>query len=196
MMQGPELRRRIHSSHASRSIEEASKVMSSTPAATADRHDSSFLRAIASPRTRRGALLLCVLPLALAGCGESSSEKAAKNVCSATKEINAQLQKLQSLPISTSFPSEAKTSVEAITSSIKKIDESAPNLESARKTEIDAANKAFQQEIALITKDVISASSSSNLSAGLKSAEPQIKASLNKLATNYKKAYEELKCSS
>jgi uncharacterized protein YicC (UPF0701 family) len=171
-------------------------VSSTTPAATADRRPSKFRQAMVSSRTRRGAVLLCVLPLALAGCGESSSEKAAKNVCSATQEINTQLQKLQSLPISTSFPTEAKTSVEAITSSIKKIDESAPNLDSARKQEIEAANKAFQQEIAAITKDVISASTSSNLGSALKSAEPQIKASLNRLASNYKKAFEELKCSS
>jgi hypothetical protein len=151
---------------------------------------------MASARTRRGAVLLCVLPLALAGCGESTSEKAAKSVCSSTKEITTQLQKLESLQISTNFPSEAKTSVEAIGSSIKKIKESAPNLDSARRQEIEAANSAFEHEIAKITTDVISASTSSNLSAALKSAEPQIKASLTTLANSYKKAYEELKCSS
>ena len=168
---------------------------STTPAATADRRVSKFRQAIVSARARRGAVLLCVLPLALAGCGESTSEKAAKNVCSATKEINTQLLKLESLPISTSFPNEAKSSVEAITASIKKIRESAPNLESSRKQEVEAANSAFQREIATITKDVVVAGTSSNLGSALKSAEPQIKSSLNRLATSYKKAYEELKCS-
>lgn len=169
---------------------------STTPAATTDHRVSRFRQAMVSARTRRGVVLLCVLPLALAGCGESTSEKAAKNVCSATKEINTQLLKLESLPISTSFPTEAKTSVEAITASIKKIRESTPNLDSARKQEVEAANSAFGREIATITKDVVAASTSSNLGSALKSAEPQIKSSLNGLATSYKKAFEELKCSS
>ena len=139
--------------------------------------------------------VLVVGSLGLAGCGESSSEKATKSVCSATSEISTQLKKLETLPISSSFPTEAKASVEAIDKSIAKIDESAPNLEPARKQEIDAANKAFESEIAAITKTVASASKSSNLEAALKSAEPQIKASLMKLTADYKKAFEALKCS-
>jgi hypothetical protein len=144
---------------------------------------------------RGAAVTLCVLSLGLAGCGESSAEKAAKTVCSATAEINTQLEKLKTLPISSSFPTEAKTSVEAIGSSIKKIDEAAPNLEGTHKQEFEAANKAFQSEIVTITRSVIGATTSSNLNAALKSAEPQIKASLDTLATNYKHAFESLKCS-
>jgi uncharacterized protein YicC (UPF0701 family) len=139
--------------------------------------------------------VLLIGSLGLAGCGESSAEKATKQVCSATSEISTQLKKLETLPVSSSFPTEAKASVEAIDKSIKKIDEAAPNLPTARKEEIDAANTAFKTEIAAITKSVASASKSSNLEAALKSAEPQIKASLSRLATDYKKAFEALKCS-
>src|SRR5262249_17612737 len=99
----------------------------------------------------------------LAGCGESSSEKATKQVCSPKSEIKTHLKKLETLPISSSFPTEAKASVEAIDKSIKKIEEAAPNLPSARKEEINAADKAFQTEIATITKDVVTASKSTNL---------------------------------
>jgi hypothetical protein len=144
---------------------------------------------------RGAAVTLCILSLGLAGCGESSAEKAAKTVCTETAEINTQLEKLKTLPISSSFPSEAKGSVEAIGNSIKKIDEAAPNLDTARKQEIEAANTAFQSEIVTITKSVVSATTSSNLNAALKSAEPQIKASLDKLATDYKHVFEALKCS-
>jgi hypothetical protein len=133
--------------------------------------------------------------LLLAGCGESSEEKATKQICSATTEINKQLQKLQTLPLSSSFVTEAKAAVEAIDTSIKKIDEAAPNVPSARKEELDAAKRAFQSEIAKITKDVATASQSTNVEAALKSAEPQVKAALSGLATDYKKAFEALKCS-
>jgi hypothetical protein len=137
---------------------------------------------------------LLIGALGLAACGESSEEKADKQVCSSVSEISTQLKKLETLPISSSFPAEAKTSVEAINKSIGKIKESAPKLSTARKEEINAANSAFQTEIATITSSVISATKSSNLEAALKTAGPQIKAALNKLSSDYKKAFEALKC--
>jgi len=138
---------------------------------------------------------LLVGALGLTACGESSGEKATKQVCSATSEISAQIKKLETLPISSSFPTEAKASVEAIDKSIKQINEAAPNLPTASKEEINAADKAFETEIAVISTSVASASKSSNLEAALKSAEPKIKASLSKLGADYKKAFEALKCS-
>lgn len=140
-------------------------------------------------------LALFIPAFGLAACGESSSEKATKEVCSATSEISTQIKKLETLPISTSFAIEAKASVETIGKSIKKIEEAAPNLPTAQKEEINAADKTFETEIGAISKDVLSATKSSNLEAALKSAEPQIKASLSKLASDYKKAFEALKCS-
>jgi hypothetical protein len=131
----------------------------------------------------------------LAACGESSEEKAAKQVCSSVKEISTQLKKLETLPISSSFPTEAKSSVEAIDKSVSKIKESSPKLETARQEEINAANRAFQTEIATITASVISATKSANLGAALKTAEPQIKSALSTLSSDYKKAFEALKCS-
>ena len=125
----------------------------------------------------------------------SKSHPYGKQVCSATSEISTQIKKLETLPISSSFPTEAKASVEAIDKSITKIKEAEPNLSTATQEELNAADKAFEAEIATITKDVVSASKSSNLEAALKSAEPQIKASLSKLSSDYKKAFEALKCS-
>jgi hypothetical protein len=148
-------------------------------------------------RTKRAAVAttLLIATLGLAACGESSSEKVTKQVCSATKEIQTQIKKLETLPISSSFPTEVKASVEAIDKSVKKIEEAAPNLPASSKEEINAANKAFEVEAATITKNVAAASQSSNVEAAVKSAEPKIKASLSKLSSAYKKAFEALKCS-
>jgi hypothetical protein len=132
--------------------------------------------------------------MGLTACGESSSEKATKQVCSAVSEISTQIKTLETLPISASFPVEAKTSVEAINKSIAKIKEAEPNLPTARQEEINTANKAFGTEIAVITRDVVVATKSSNLEAALKSVEPQIRASLGKLSSDYQKAFEALKC--
>jgi hypothetical protein len=131
----------------------------------------------------------------LLACGESSEEKAAKQVCSAVTEINTQLKRLETLPITLNFPTEAKSSVEAIDKSINKIKEAEPKLEAARREEIDAADKAFETELAKITADVVSATKSSNLETALKAAQPEVKASLTKVTNAYKKAFEALKCS-
>ncbi len=133
--------------------------------------------------------------LSLAACGESSEEKATKQTCSAVKEINTQIAKLASLPISSSFPTEAKASVSAIDKSLGEIKSAAPNLEPARTQEVEAANKSFAVELAGLTKSVASAGQTSSTEAALKSAEPQIQAALTKLAAQYKAVYTELKCS-
>lgn len=153
---------------------------------------------IVSERTAfRAGALATVLALALlvAGCGESSEEKATKQVCSATSEITAQLRKLEALAISSSFPAELKAGTESISSSVKKIKEAAPNLPAARKAEVEAANRTFGLEIAKITGAAVSAAKSSSSEAAIKSAEAEVKSSLSGLSASYKRAFQELKCS-
>jgi hypothetical protein len=140
-----------------------------------------------------GIAALSVIALGLAACGESSEEKAKKQVCAATSEINKQVQKLETLPISSSFVTEVKTSGEAIDKSVGEIKKAAPNLPAARNEEFDAATRTFQNELASLIATTVSSSTSGE--AALKRAEPKIKASLNTLANDYKKAFEALKCS-
>jgi hypothetical protein len=150
------------------------------------------IRALGSPA-------LCVIlsgcALGLVACGESSEEKAAKQVCSATSEISSQVEKLKALPISLSFVGEAQKSAEAINKSVAKIKDAEPNLSAQHREEVDAANRTLASELATITTAVISATKSSgNLQTAVKSAETQIKTSLDRLSANYKKAFEGLKC--
>jgi hypothetical protein len=140
-----------------------------------------------------GIAALSVVVLGLAACGESSEEKATKQVCAATSDIKAQVKKLQTLPISSSFLTEVKTSSEAIDKSVGEVKSAAPNLATANKEEFDAATRTFQIELAALLATTVKSSASGE--AALKSAEPQIKASLSKLETSYKKAFEALKCS-
>ena len=137
--------------------------------------------------------VLSVLALGLAACGESSEEKATKQVCAATSEISKQIQKLQTLPISSSLPAEIKTSAEAIDKSVGEIESAAPNLETARKEEFNTATNAFKLELASLIATTVS--SAARGEAALTSAAPKIKASLSTLAGDYKKAFQALKCS-
>ena len=140
------------------------------------------------------ALLLSAL--GLTACGESSEEKARAQVCSASSEISRQLTKLEGLPIDSSFPTEARTSLEAIDMSLAEVKKAAPNLEAARKAEVEVATKAFETEVATITVSVAStAIKSGNTEAALRAAGPQIKTAEAQLTADYKKAFEALKCS-
>ena len=136
---------------------------------------------------------LSVVVLGLVACGESSEEKATKQVCAATNEISTQIKKLENAPISSSFVTEVKTSAEAIDTSVGEIKSAAPNLPTANKEEFEAATKTFQLELASLTATAVKSAVGGE--AALKSAEPQIKASLSKLGTDYKKAFEALRCS-
>jgi hypothetical protein len=136
---------------------------------------------------------LSIIALSFAACGESSGEKARKQVCAATSAISTEVQKLQTLPISSSLPAEVKSGAETIGKSLSEIKSAAPNLETARKEEFQAATKTFQLELATLLATTVSSAASGE--AALKSAEPKIKASLNKLGTDYKQAFAALECS-
>jgi hypothetical protein len=137
--------------------------------------------------------VLSTMVLGLAACGESSEEKATKQVCAATSEISKQIQKLQALPISSSLPTEIKTSAQAIDKSIGEIESAAPNLETARKEEFDTATSAFKLELAALVATTVA--SAARGEAALAGAGPKIKASLSALAGDYRKAFQALKCS-
>jgi hypothetical protein len=147
----------------------------------------------------RWAAFIAVIPVAalvLAGCGESAEEKATAQVCSSTKEIRAQLSKLSELSISSKAPEEIKDAAAVIQKEAGKVKESAPNLPSARKSEVESAQKALQSElIAAATALASSVKSSGDAQAVLKQSEPQVKAAVAGLAGSYRQAFEALKCS-
>lgn len=147
----------------------------------------------------RPASLVVVIPLAamaLAGCGESAEEKATAQVCSSTKEIRAQLSKLSDLSLSSKALEEIKDAAGVMKQEVGKIKESAPNLPSARKGEVEAAQKVLQTElIAAVATLASTVKSSGDAEAVLKQSEPQVKAAVAGLAASYKHAYEALKCS-
>lgn len=147
---------------------------------------------------RRLAVLAAILPvpIGLAACGESSEEKATAQVCSSTKEIQAQLSKLSSLSISSKAPEEIKDAAAVMGKEAGKIKESTANLPAASKAPVETAQKALQAELAGLAKiGVSTAKSSGNIEAVLKQSEPEVKTAVAGLAASYKQAYESLKCS-
>ena len=141
------------------------------------------------------AATLAMSAAGLVACGESSQEKAKAEVCSARKSISEQVTKLQGLTISTNTLTEAKAGFETIGKELTKIKNAQPNLEPARKEQVEAATKTFQAQISSLAAGIASSLGSGSLSSALTNAEPQLKAALTQLGTDYKSALEPINCS-
>jgi hypothetical protein len=131
-------------------------------------------------------LLLGVL--VLAGCGESSQEKATAQVCQARSDISKQVTMLSELTISTSVLSQGKAGLDAIGKDLTKIKEAQPNLEPARKEQIQAATSTFQTQVTSILTGLVSNPSLGN-------AEKQLKSSLTQFAASFAQALAPINCS-
>lgn len=126
--------------------------------------------------------------LVLAGCGESSQEKATAQVCAARSDISKQAKMLSELTVSTNLLSEGKTGLEAIGKDLTKIKEAQPNLAPARKEQIQAATDTFQTQVQSIVTGLVTNPSLSN-------AEKQIKSSLKQFASSFEAALAPVNCS-
>jgi len=138
---------------------------------------------------RTSALLALLLAgLVLAGCGESSEEKAKAQVCSAKSDISKQVTMLGELTLSTSILTQAKDGLEAIGSDLTKIKDAQPNLEPARKQQVEAATHTFESQVTSIISGFVTNPSLSN-------AEKQLKSSLTQYAKSFEKVLEPINCS-
>jgi hypothetical protein len=129
-----------------------------------------------------------VAVLVLAGCGESSQEKAKAQVCSARSDIQKQVSKLSELTLSASILSEAKEGLDAIGSDLKKIKEAQPNLEPARRQQVETATHTLESQVSSIVTGFVSNPSLSNV-------EKQLKSSLTQYAKSFEKVLAPINCS-
>ncbi|MGA9874494.1 MAG: hypothetical protein WBQ21_01660 [Solirubrobacteraceae bacterium] len=143
------------------------------------------------PRATHKLLALAVMlacALVFASCGESAQEKAKAQVCSARSDIAKQVKTLGELTISLSILSEAKTGVEAIGKDLAKIKDAQPDLQPARREQIQAATHTFETQVKKILSELTSKPS-------LSRAETDIKSTLAQLLASYEKALAPVNCS-
>jgi hypothetical protein len=129
-----------------------------------------------------------VAALVLAGCGESSEEKAKAQVCSARSNIQKQVTTLSELTLSTSILSQAKAGLDTIGSELKKIKEAQPNLEPARRQQVETATHTLEGQVSSIITGFVSNPSLSNV-------EKQLKSSLTQYAKSFEKVLAPINCS-
>jgi hypothetical protein len=138
-------------------------------------------------RTVCSVLAVVMLVCALGACGESDEEKAQNTVCDARDDINKQVDELASLTPATVTTDAVTQNLDAIKNDLNDISDAQADLSSDRRSEAEAANKAFTTSVQGIASQL-----STSLSAA--DAKAQVATALNQLAASYEKAFAPLNC--
>jgi hypothetical protein len=126
--------------------------------------------------------------LELGACGgKSSEEKAQTTVCDARDDIGKQVADLKALTPATVTTDAVTKSLDAIRTDLQDISGAQSDLSSNRRSEFEAANKAFTSSIKGIASDLGSSLSASD-------AKAAIVAALQQLEAAYQKTFAPLNC--
>src|SRR3954454_4627303 len=133
------------------------------------------------------ALTLAAVLIAAAGCGKSSEDKAKTSFCDARSDLKSQVEKLQSLTVSTATADGVQGSLKAIESDRQKMGNAQADLDNSRKSQAEQARQDFSSQISATASTI-------GKSPSLSQAATQLKAALQQLATTYKQTYAKIDC--
>ena len=132
-------------------------------------------------------LAVVMLVFALGACGESDEEKAQNEVCDAKADIAQQVDELKSLNSTTVTADGVTSSLDAIKDDLNDISDSQSDLSSDRRSEAEAATKAFSSSVQGTASEL-----GSSLSAA--DAKAQVITAIDQLAASYQTAFAPVKC--
>jgi len=138
-------------------------------------------------RTGCSALAIVILALALGACGESEEDKALSTVCAARDDIGKQVDTLKGLTPATVTTDAVTASLDAIRKDLQDIAGAQKDLSSDRRSEVDAANKAFTSSIRQIAGELGTSLSASDAKEGITTA-------LQQLGASYEETFAPLNC--
>ena len=131
---------------------------------------------------------VALLTLALGACGESAEEKAQNTVCDARADIGKQVDELSSLTATTVTKDAVTQNLDAIKKDLSDMSSAQDDLSGDRRSQAEAANKAFSSSVQQISSELLTSLSASDAKAALVTAFQQLK-------TSYQTAFEPLDCS-
>jgi uncharacterized protein YPO0396 len=138
-----------------------------------------------------GAITVVTLALlAAAGCGGSSqsdADKAKSQACDASADIQAQVDTLKGLPLSSDSVDKAKAALQKINSDLDTIATAAPKVKGDLGSQLKTANAAFKTQVQQITDSITSAQSLTAAATALASAG-------STLSNSYQQAFANVQC--
>src|SRR3954465_2330214 len=138
-------------------------------------------------RTGSSLLAVVLLAFAIGACGESAADKAKTTVCDAQADIGKQVDELKKLTPATVTKDAVTQPLDAIKNDLKDISGAQSDLSSDRRSEVEAATKAFTTDVKRIAGELSSSLSASDAKAGIVTA-------LQQLGASYQKTFATLKC--
>ena len=129
-------------------------------------------------------VLLAVLAL---GCGQSKEDKAKSQVCDARADLQKQVDQLARLTVATATVDGIKANLQAIRDDLRKIGEAQGDLSSARKQQVQEANKKFTSDLENIKSNL-----ATNLSAS--DAKTQLQSAFKSLGASYRASFAQVDC--
>jgi hypothetical protein len=133
------------------------------------------------------AVLLLLVAVAAAGCGESDEEKAQNQVCDARDDIQTQIDDLSNITLSTATADEVEENLTSIRDDLMEIADAQGDLNEDRKQQVQSANQEFKSQL-----DSIASGLTSNLS--LSGAQQKLKDAAQQLASSYKETFATIDC--
>jgi hypothetical protein len=135
-------------------------------------------------RFGRGGLASLFAAFAIAACGDSAppsaQDKAQTQVCEARADIQAQIETLQALPLTTASIDKARKGVTAIETDVQRIVTAQEQLVPERRKQVQAAIRTFSQELRTIVSDGLAAGLNGDVVAAVKGAGEQLSASFGR----------------
>jgi uncharacterized protein YsxB (DUF464 family) len=134
-------------------------------------------------------MLICLLAgaLTLAACGQSSQDKAQKQVCSARSDIQKQVNDLKSLTPTTATLDGIKANFNSIRTDLQKIAAAQSQLNEQRKKQVQAANQAFVSQFQSIASDF-------GKSLSISGAQAKLQAAVQQLSAAYRNTFAKVDC--
>ena len=130
---------------------------------------------------------MVLLAFAIGACGESSEDKAQAAVCDARSDMAKQVDELKGMTAATVTTDAVKQNLDAIRSDLKDITAAQSDLSDDRRSEAQAANKAFSSSVRGIVSELGTSLSASDAKTALATA-------LQQLATTYQSTFAPLNC--
>jgi hypothetical protein len=138
---------------------------------------------------RIGVISIAALALLASNCGggESAAEKAKSQACDASSDIQAQVDTLKGLPLSSDSVDKAKTALQKINSDLDTIATAAPTVKGDLGSQLKAANAEFKTQVQQISDSITSAQSLTAAATALASAG-------STLSNSYQQAFANVRC--
>jgi hypothetical protein len=140
------------------------------------------------PTVKRSTIVMLLFAaLAVAACGESKQDRAKTQVCDARADVQKQVNELSGLTLSTATVDTVTQNLQTIRGDLGKIADAQSDLGDERRQKVQAANKAFTDQMRSIAHNV-------GRSLSVDGAQAQLKDAMTQLANAYKQTLGRIDC--